>query len=149
MAEHGGYRRPGTRAAVSGPGAHSQRTDRGPRQAEVTGLSYGEAGALQAAQSAAPLRPPAGGAGGGGGAAPVMPTGLDADSEFPDQPVTAGADAGPGPGMADIGIAPEEADAELRSRFGPVLPVLMRMADSQYSTDAFRKQVRELAARIQ
>jgi hypothetical protein len=70
---------------VSGPGALSQRTD---KQAinTPTGLPYGEAGALTAAQQAAPL--------------PATPTpnviDLAAPTQRPDEAVTHGADAGPG-----------------------------------------------------
>lgn len=71
---------------VSGPGALSQRTD---KQAvrTPTGLPYGEAGALRAAQQQAPL--------------PQTPTpeviDLAAPTQRPNEPVTAGADAGAGP----------------------------------------------------
>ena len=71
---------------VSGPGALSQRSD---TQAITTptGMPYGEAGALRAAQQAAPL--------------PATPTpnviDLAAPSQRANEPVTAGADAGPGP----------------------------------------------------
>jgi type VI protein secretion system component VasF len=78
-----------------------------------------------------------------------MPTGLAEPTQNPQQPVTAGADAGAGPSMQDAGIAPAVGDAELVSKLGPLLGVFMRMADSQYSTDAFRQQVRDLRARIQ
>jgi len=148
MAEHGGYRQPSNPAPVSGPGAHSQRTDRGPKQHEVTGGSYGDAQAFADQQSASPLSPPSGAPGSTASAPLPMPTGLGADSEFPDQPVTAGADAGLGPGMAEAGIAPQQQDAELRAKLGPALPALMRMADSQYATSAFKEQVRQLIARV-
>jgi hypothetical protein len=69
---------------VSGPGALSQRTD---KQAinTPTGLPYGEAGAL---------RRPAGGA----AAATPTPNVIDlaAPTQRPGEPVTHGADAGPG-----------------------------------------------------
>jgi hypothetical protein len=145
---HGGYRQPSNPAPVSGPGAHSQRTDRGPKQHQITGGSYGDAQAFQQQQSASPLSAPAGAPGSTAPSPVQMPTGLGADTQHPDQPVTAGADAGAGPGMAEAGIAPQQADAELRAKLGPTLPVLMRMADSQYATDAFKEQVRQLIARV-
>lgn len=70
---------------VSGPGALSRRSD---KQAisTPTGLPYGEAGQLEAAQQAAPL--------------PQTPApnviDLGAPTQRPDEPVTHGADAGPG-----------------------------------------------------
>jgi hypothetical protein len=70
---------------VAGPGALSQRTD---TQAITTptGLPYGEAGQLRSAQQAAPL--------------PATPTpnvvDLGAPTQRPNEPVTHGADFGPG-----------------------------------------------------
>jgi hypothetical protein len=77
-----------------------------------------------------------------------MPTGLDAPTQFPGQPVTAGADAGPGPTSQDIGLNQQQ-NVVLRERFGMVLPTLIRMADSAYATPEYRRQVRSLIARIQ
>lgn len=111
MAERqGGMRRPANPAPVSGPGQLSQRTDGGPQQtlSDVSGLAYGENQGLEDLQSAAPLnasgqttaratrRAPsrrAGGQTGGMGASPLM-----APTQRPDEPVTAGAPVGPGPG---------------------------------------------------
>jgi hypothetical protein len=76
-----------------------------------------------------------------------MPTGLSEPTAFPDQPVTAGADAGAGPSAADIGLGNAE-DLEIRQKLGPDLPVFMRMADSKYATPAFKRQVRQLIARV-
>lgn len=149
MAEHGGYRTPSHPAPVSGPGAHSARTDRGPKQHDITGGSYGSSQEFQQQQSAAPLAASAGSPGSTAPGPAQMPTPLHAPSEMVDQPVTSGADAGPGLSAADIGAVQREQNAELASRFGPLLPALMRMADSQYATDAFRQQVRDLQARIQ
>jgi hypothetical protein len=145
--QHGGYRRPSNPAPVSGPGAHSARTDTGPKHYQISGGSYGSTQDFQQQQSSAPLAPQSGAPGSTAPAGPPL-TPLSAPSGMPTQPVTAGADAGAGPSMADIGIAPQETDAELKTRLGPLLPTLMRMADSQYATDAFRQQVRELQARI-
>lgn len=147
--QHGGYRRPANPAPVSGPGALSARTDGGPggpRPMDVTGMSYGENGALNEAQTAAPMSAPPPG-GGAPMAPPTPPTGLGDPTAFPDQPVTAGADAGAGPSSADIGLSQSE-DAELRAKLGPRLPVLMRMADAPYATAAYRRDVRRLIARI-
>lgn len=75
---------------VSGPGAMSQRIDKQPMSAP-TGLPYGEAGALMDAQRGAPMA-----------ATPPIPrpdlTGLSAPTANPDQPITAGAPVGEGPG---------------------------------------------------
>jgi hypothetical protein len=82
----GGYQEPGAAAPVSGPGALSQRTD---GKLGVTGLPYGENAPLNemaAGLPQGPQRP----------APSVVP--LDAPSQFPDEPITAGAPFGPGPG---------------------------------------------------
>ena len=93
MAEHGGYRRPANPAAVSGPGSLSRRTDGGPGQPVMTptGLPYGEAGANVAAQQGAPM------ADASDQQAPMIVP-LDAETQYPDEPITAGAPFGPGPG---------------------------------------------------
>lgn len=73
--------------AVSGPGPYSQRTDKQPVR-NPGGLPYGDNQALQAIQEAAPMQ-----------AAPPLPpvTPIHAPTELPGQPVTSGADLGPGP----------------------------------------------------
>lgn len=146
MAQHGGYRQPSNPAAVSGPGALSQRTDGAPHRMDVTGQPYGQNQATNAAQSAAPLAPQQ--QAGPRPAAPAQaPTPISAPSANPNQPVTAGADAGPGPSAAEAGIQPDT-ERELRTKFGPLLPVLIRMADAPYATTEYRRQVRQLIARI-
>jgi hypothetical protein len=101
MAEHGGYRQPMNPAPVSGPGALSQRTDGGavdgmqqPMQ-QYTGFAYGENKELNDQQSSAPMQ-------GMPDAFDVIP--LDAPTMFPDEPISAGADYGAGPGLDLTGI---------------------------------------------
>lgn len=117
----GGYRKPAHPAPVSGPGALSQRTDGGPGQPvrNVTGLGYGDAQAFRTQQQGAPMAqgqgpgpalmspmgpgpqgPPQQGPPGPptGAPAPVVP--LHAPTQFPGEPITAGAPFGPGPGRA-------------------------------------------------
>lgn len=105
MAEWGGKRTPRNPAPVSGPGRMSRRTDGGPQQtkAEMTGMAYGEnadfqeiqAGApMAAAPSATPARPRKAGS----SAPSVNATPLFAPTQRPDEPITAGAPFGPGPG---------------------------------------------------
>lgn len=83
---------------VSGPGRYSQRTDhqaqqRTQPQRVPTGLPYGQNQALRAIEQAAPMQ-----------AAPALPpvTPIHAPSEMPGQPVTSGANAGPGPDMSAL-----------------------------------------------
>lgn len=99
--EHGGYRQPANPAPVSGPGALSQRTDGGaidgmqqPMQ-QYTGFAYGENKALNDQQAGAPMA-------GVPDAFDITP--LDAPTMFPNEPISAGADYGPGPGVDLTGI---------------------------------------------
>jgi hypothetical protein len=104
---------------VSGPGALSRRSDQPIRQ--VTGLPYGEAGALVAQQQGAPMAatPPT-------PAVPVTP--LHAGSERPGEPVTHGADAGAG---ADSSIL--TATPGLPATGGAVSQAIARAAASDTS----------------
>lgn len=87
---HGGYRAPANPAPVSGPGSLSRRTDT--PEARVSGLPYGENGAVNSAAAALPES----------GGAPTRPAPaivpLGAPSQRPNEPITAGAPFGPGPG---------------------------------------------------
>lgn len=128
----GGYRKPAQPAAASGPGALSQRTDGGPAQAakQLPGAKYGEAAQWQSlqrgapaaadpgpqappqsAQNAAMTSPPP-------GADQVVP--LNAPTQRPYEPVTSGADSGPGPNSASLGLNPNgDAVAHLKQALPP------------------------------
>jgi hypothetical protein len=103
MAEgHGGTRRPSNPAPVSGPGALSQRTD-GQGARYMAGGEYGEGQEMMDLQTSAPMskapaapRPRTGRQVVSEEMAP--PTPLFAPTQRPDEPVTAGAPFGPGPG---------------------------------------------------
>lgn len=108
----GGYQAPASPAPASGPGRLSRRTDRGPAQPirQIPGGSYGDRQELTQLQQASPLAqtpslPSA--SSGGGGAVPqapsVMPIPLSAPTTRPDEPITAGAALGPGPGLEALG----------------------------------------------
>jgi hypothetical protein len=130
MAErHGGMRRPQNPAPVSGPGQLSQRTDGGPQQtlADMSGMPYGENQAMDAIQSAAPLsasgqtsarasRRGGGGQSGGMGGAPLM-----SPTQRPDEPVTAGAPFGPGPGPSGEMASAMNEDIEMIKQYLPDL----------------------------
>lgn len=105
--QHGGYRQPAQPAAVSGPGAMSQRTDGGPSAPTqpvrvASGGDYGSRQASVEQQQAAPLAagggaPPPPGPPGAAGASPVAPLPNPfGPSQRPGEPVTAGAALGPG-----------------------------------------------------
>lgn len=90
------------KAGVSGPGPYSKRTDIGTPEMKMGSIAYGEGVETQALKSGAPLgktpdavsepqdrlRPASAG--------PV--TELFAETQRPDEPVTAGIDMGAGPG---------------------------------------------------
>lgn len=146
---HGGYRRPTNPAPVSGPGAHSARTDGGPAKMDLANAKYGENATFQAVQSGAPLGAPAAPAVAAQPAqARPTPTPLGAPTSQPDQPVTSGADAGPGPSADVLGIRSDDEVADLARRYGRLLPMLVRMADNPTASDMFRSQVRYLVSKI-
>lgn len=103
----GGARTPSKPAAVSGPGALSQRTDGRPQpvRPEANAGGYGDRKEAIAIQSAAPMRS-------GGAPAPISspdemgePVAVPIDpfgpTNRPAEPITAGARFGAGPGMPD------------------------------------------------
>jgi len=120
MAGKGGYQAPAHPAAVSGPGRLSQRTDGGPAQQlrHLPDAQYGEDATFTAQQRSAPLAqvgPPPASQGSAGGGREVV--GFDAPSARPDEPVTAGAPLGPGPGMEALApvLGPAESYGTLTS----------------------------------
>lgn len=139
MADQGGYRAPTNPAPVSGPGALSRRTDGGPasRKQPIRRLpdaGYGEQKEFRGIQQGAAMRnvpaPIVGApsAPSGGPAAAGIP--LDAPSTRPGEPVTAGADAGAGIGMKEIGVAEPDVEREDIAYLLRQLPVLQFMVDS-------------------
>ena len=142
MAEQqGGYRRPSSPAPVSGPGALSRRTD-GQGARYMSGGQYGEGQELMELQTAAPMskaapqprarqpRPAREIVSEGMGVTPLF-----APTERPDEPITAGAPFGPGPGPA-VRRAPTGRLAETLSRLASsddsgTLAAWARMAESR------------------
>lgn len=145
---HGGYRRPSNPAPVSGPGAHSRRTDGAPTMT-LPDAKYGEAAAFSQIQSGAQMGSPSAPAPTSPAPALPQPTPLSAPTAHPGMPVTAGADAGAGPGSSVLGLPDQSATADdLRRRYGPVLPLLIRKADDPRTSQAFRDQVRYVISMI-
>ena len=154
MAEQqGGKRTPRNPAPVSGPGQLSRRTDGGPAQvnAQMTGMAYGDnqdfmeiqEGASMAAapRSKGMAQAPQGspmGAMIGSGAGPLF-----SDTQRPDEPVTAGANFGPGPGAAPQLNSVQTAAQDAKT-IGKYLPDLMRMAEEDDTPMAFKRFVRHL-----
>ncbi|MEV4228136.1 hypothetical protein AB0J81_13750 [Streptomyces bobili] len=142
----GGYRQPGNPAPVSGPGALSKRTDGGPGQPVRTpsGGAYGERQALEQMQQGAPLAASPGGDVGAPQGVDISADviGLDAPTQMPDVPVTAGAPSGEGPGLEALGL-PNAPDQDLVRLVG-YLPVFEHMANQPGSSKAARNLVRQL-----
>jgi hypothetical protein len=143
----GGYRQPGSPAPVSGPGALSKRTDGGPGKQPIrtpSGGAYGERQALEQLQQAAPVSASPGGDVGAPQTADLTAdlVGFDAPTQMPDEPVTAGAPTGAGPGLEALGL-PNAPDQDLR-RLIAYLPVFEHMANQPGSSKAARNLVRQL-----
>lgn len=118
MAEHGGYRKPANPAPVSGMGKNSKRTDGGPAQAlsAPTGQDYGarkqeissERIAPLGAKAPLPKPAPVSPANAGSDQPIQMPQyqggAFNAPSDRPNEPVTAGAASGAGPGPEALNL---------------------------------------------
>ena len=126
MAEQqGGYRQPSNPAPVSGPGSLSRRTD-GQGARYMAGGEYGEGQEMMDLQTSAPMskapeqprmrRPRGGGQVVEEG---MRPTPLFAPTERPNEPITAGAPFGPGPGPS---AAPTYSPASLTATLQKLLP---------------------------
>lgn len=129
-----------------GPGKFSKRTDKAVSEAnrDLPNAGYGEQAAYQEQMQAAPMAsaPPAGASFAdlfGDPSSSVV--GFDAESTRPDEPVTAGAPVGPGPGPEALGLPQDTSIDKLRA----YLPALQYMADNGNS-DAARNIVRKIQA---
>lgn len=152
----GGYQRPTSPAPVSGPGALAQRTDGGPAAQQpirnITGLPYGEGQAMTNLQGMAPMEaasptpsmPASSMSGGSVAPEPIVP--MNAPSMRPGEPVTHGADAGPGPGLASLGLGQKDiaADNEFRTAVASYMPVLLHVASRSTTSPETRNVIRQL-----
>ena len=153
MAEqHGGKRTPRNPAPVSGPGKLSRRTDGGPAQvnAQMTGMGYGEnkdfmqiqKGASMAASprsrgaAQAPQGNPMGAIGGGNP--------LFSETQRPDEPVTAGANFGPGAGGAPAAPVYSERSSDDLANIKQYLPDLIEAASFVGAPETFKSLVNYL-----
>lgn len=145
---HGGDRVPANPAPVSGPGAMSRRTD-GQGARYMAGGQYGEGQEMMDLQTSAPMskapavpKPRAGRGGGGArqdGGAGVTP--LFAPTERPDEPITAGAPFGAGPGPAPTMAGPPASKSPVVAKYLPYLEEATRWPDAP---DTFKALVRYL-----
>lgn len=148
----GGYRKPSNPAPASAPGALSKRTDGGPSAPKqpiraLPDAAYGEQATFRADQQGAPMsataKPQAGQAGPLADLSQVVPFG--APSQRPDEPVTAGAPSGPGPGPEALGIGNQGNDPGLQY-VRQLLPMFELAAQLPTSSVEFRQFVRRLRA---
>ena len=132
----GGYREPSNPSPVSGPGALSQRTDGGPTQPmmPMTGGAYGEAQEMAEIQGGAPMA---------AAPAPVAPTPLNAPTDRPSEPATAGMPFGPGRNpMPGETPSPYAQDMQALGKYLPMLEEFARMGDVPKTFQAFILQLR-------
>jgi hypothetical protein len=108
---------------------------------------YGEAAQFQQIQQGAALSTPA--PAGGSAPAPIQtPTPLTDPTGHAQQPVTAGADAGAGPGSDALGLPNNTFNEDVKRRLGPLLPFLIRKADDPHASQELKDQVRYLIANL-
>lgn len=142
--QHGGYRRPASPAVVSGPGAHSRRTDGKQPVMDLPDAEYGGNADFREMQSGAPMPQVA---------APtkVQPTGppivgLGEPSQMATTPVTDGAQYGPGAGPSALGLEdPNIQDAAYLRKY---LPVLMEQANSDHASPGYKTWLRNMIASL-
>ena len=132
----------------SGPGPFSKRTDRqGAKQ--LPNAAYGEQKEFQDMQAGAPMaktptpqmpqiNPMAG----------IVP--LTAPTQRPDEFVTAGVDAGPGPGREVLGLkSPTDVTLQDLSKLAKYMPLMMEYADSPQSSGTMKAFVRYLRSQTE
>lgn len=144
----GGYQKPSNPAPVSGPGRLAKRTDGGPAQPQriAPGGAYGERKDMAEFQTGAPMSASPTMLGGD----PAGQTGPDlssltpfgAPSDRPDEPVTAGVDAGPGPGSEALGLGRQVQDDT--AQLARYLPIIEKVANDSASSKSLRLFVQYL-----
>lgn len=130
---------------VSGPGPQSKRTDIGNVQKtqDLPNADYGEQQAYQAQQQGAPMAADQGGQMSQAHAANIaniVP--MNAPTQRPGEPVTAGAASGPGPNSLGLPNQQQQDMIALQA----YLPVLTFMAGQQNSSWGLRNLVRQIKA---
>lgn len=140
---HGGQRTPANPAPVSGPGALSARTDGGPGGSQpmmvAPGGAYGDRQEMESIQSGADMAQAP-------GPPRPMPPGLMDPTANPDEPITAGAEVGPGIGPQAAGIKSEYEITNDKLR--PHLHSLEIIANLPQSNPEMRAFVRNLKRRL-
>jgi hypothetical protein len=129
--------------AVSGPGKFSKRPDIPAQGAKrLPNAAYGEQKDFLAQQAGAPMAKSANPLGS------VIP--LSAQTNRPYEPVTAGVDAGPGPGSEVLGLkAPSDVQVGDLTALQKYLPLMMQYADSPNSTGTMKAFVKYLRSQTE
>lgn len=144
--------RGGRRVGVQGR-SYPNRRDLQVAPRSAPGQTYGEAKSQMDAQRAQPIgpppQPPAPAASGGTPTSSAAPTPgslprLDRASERPDVPVTAGAAAGPGPGIDALGLDPVDGIDPDLANLAKQMPMLELIASLPTASVATRNLVRRL-----
>lgn len=142
----GGYQQPSDPAPVSGPGALSQRTDGGPganggvsaptspTQNVNSNGTYGDAGDMQQIQGGSPML------------SKDNLTPINAPTARPSEPITAGANSGPGINMQQAGIQTD--DQMAMQAINPMLYSLNLIASLPSANPETKTFVRALTARV-
>lgn len=128
----------------SGPGPYAKRTDRQGIK-RLPNAAYGEQKEFMNQEASAPMAKTAGAPQGMNNLmARITP--LNAPTNRPDEPVTAGVDAGPGPGREILGIdkSPVDTQTEDLARLAKYMPLMMQFADSPQSSGTMKAFVRYL-----
>ena len=126
----------------SGPGKFAKRTDmQGAKR--LPNAAYGEQKQFQADQAAAPMAKSA-----PNPMANVTP--LTAPTRRPNEPVTAGVDAGPGPGSEILGLkSPVDVQLQDLSKIAKYMPLMVRFAESPNSTGTMKAFVKYLRSQTE
>lgn len=126
-------------AALSPPGALSQRTDMQAQGAmQLPDAAYGEQQAFQDIQGGAPMA---------GGPAMPRPMGMSAPTQYPNEPVTAGAAMGDGPGPEALPQQGSPFTNDMKM-IGKYIPQFEAMAADENTPESFRLFVRYLRGSI-
>jgi hypothetical protein len=134
----------------SGPGKFAKRTDRQGAK-RLPNAAYGEQKDFQNQQAGAPMaKSPQ---------QPAMPSirnamanviPLTAPTQRPSEPVTAGVDAGPGPGREILGLkSPTDVTLQDLSKLSKYMPLMMEYADSPQSSGTMKAFVRYLRSQTE
>jgi len=129
----------------SGPGPYAKRTDRQGIK-KLPNAAYGEQKEFQAQQQAAPMAKASSTA--SNLMANIVP--LTAPTRRPAEPVTAGVDAGPGPGSEVLGMkSPIDTQLEDLSKLTKYMPLMMQFADSPQSSGTMKAFVKYLRSQTE